>query len=379
MKIKKRYLLLLVIIIAISGTLIHLNAQTYSYPANKDIRFRFNYLNNVIQQPLNSNNEIMQLRVENYEFALFTYAYSTYAATNICMHDSSYKKDAIALIQEAIEKSLSEEIAQPFGVNYELLESDSLPQQAVLYLGHINLMLGCYRLLNNDSTFNKLNDKISEFLFKKYSNCPFLNLESYPNLIWVPDNTVALASLKLHDDNAGSNYSIICDKWVHFAKNNLIDKKTGVLYSTLDPVTGKVLEEPRGSMLAWSIMFIYRFDEDFATELYQNYKKNFSTNYGIYRLFRERKNIYTTGMGDIDSGPLILGYSIPANEFALACAVQSGDAKTARKIERLIDHGTKEVIKENELKYEVRFIDLNISPMAEALVLYSLTVTSWRK
>ena len=81
----------------------------------------------------------------------------------------------------------------------------------------------------------------------------------------------------------------------------------------------------------------------------------------------------------MDSGPLFIGYSIPANEFALSNAVLAGDYKTARKLQRLIDFGTTEVGKNNELKYRTRFTEINISPMAEALVLYSLTMINWDK
>lgn len=141
--------------------------------------------------------------------------------------------------------------------------------------------------------------------------------------------------------------------------------------------TGVAEEEPRGSMLGWSIMFIYQFDTEFAKELYQNYKTNFSYNFLALRLFKERYNNNETNPGDIDSGPILRGYSIPANEFALSNAVLACDFKTARKIERLISLGTSSITENNEFRYSVRFLDLNISPMAEALVLNSLTITKW--
>lgn len=137
------------------------------------------------------------------------------------------------------------------------------------------------------------------------------------------------------------------------------------------------MEGSRGSMLGWSIMFIYQFDSEFATNLYQNYKTHFSQDFLIFRLFKERYGNNETNNGDIDSGPVFLGYSIPANEFALGGSILSGDYKTARKLERLIDFGTSKIEKNNELKYNVRFINMNISPMAEALVLNSLTITKW--
>lgn len=351
--------------------------MTYKYPNSENIEKRLNYLEKVINEPLEYNSEVGKLSEESYEFMLFTYSYSTYALTNLCMKDSAYKKRALPLIKECITKVIDKKIYFPYGVDERLFLSDSLPYYSVLYLGHLNLMAGCYRLLSDDGTFDTLNDKISESLFNRYKNTEFLNLESYPSSIWIPDNTVALASLKLHSSNTNSNYEVICTKWVEYAKANLTENKTGVLYSTVNAATGKPVEEPRGSMLGWSIMFINQFDREFATELYKKYKKRFSFDFLIFRLFKERYGNWDTDEGDIDSGPVIFGYSIPANEFALGCSVLSGDFKTAKKLERLISIGASMPEKNNEVKYEVRFLDMNISPMAEALVLFSLTITEW--
>lgn len=47
------------------------------------------------------------------------------------------------------------------------------------------------RVISSDTTYNSLNNTISKSLFDRYSNTDFLNLESYPYSIWIPDNTVA--------------------------------------------------------------------------------------------------------------------------------------------------------------------------------------------
>jgi hypothetical protein len=299
--------------------------------------------------------------------------------TNIALKDTNYRSRAIQIIKTGINRVLDFRIASSYGITQSLIQSDSIPNFSVLYLGHLNTMLGCYRLLSKDTSFNTLNNKISKSLFQRYSNTKFINLESYSNSIWIPDNTVAMASLKLHSINSGSNYESLCSKWVDYARKNYIDKKTGVLYSKVNPETGEALEEPRGSMLGWSIMFIYRFDSAFAIEQYYNYKKHFSRNYGLFRLFKERYNSKETTMGDMDSGPLFRGISIPANEFALSNAILAKDYRTAIKLKRLINFGTRRIRQNKELKYKVRFVEMNISPMAEALVLFSITMTPWAK
>lgn len=368
----------LFLLLAFIAWMIILSFQTYEYPNKEDLNKRVNYLERVINEPLDNDSEIMRIGKESsLEFMLFSYAYSSYALTNLAVKDSVYKERAVSLIKESILKVLDKRLYSPYYVENNLLELDSIPDYSVLYLGHLNLMIGCYRLLSDDDSFDKLNDNISESLFRRYNETESLCLESYPSAIWIPDNTVALASLKLHGVNSGSGYDSVCLRWVEYAKEHFIHEETGVLYSTVDAVSGKAKEEPRGSMLGWSIMFIYQFDSEFAIELYNNYKKHFSDNVLIFRLFNERYSSRGVNSGDIDSGPIIFGYSIPANEFALSNAVLSGDYRTAKKIERLISLGAETVEKRDEKRYQLRFMDMNISPMAEALVLHSLTITRW--
>ncbi len=375
MKLKYKILLPFLLIFII--WLIILPFQTYKYPDKEEINKRLNYLERVINEPLDHGSQVMLLGYESYEFMLFSYSFATYSFTNLAVRDSACKEQVIPIIKESIIKTLDSKISRFYGVDENFCRLDTLPDYSVLYLGHLNLMLGCYRLLSGDDTFNALNDKISESLFLRYKNTHFLNLESYPSAIWIPDNTVALASLKLHGHNAGSGYDSLCKEWVEYARIHYLHNETGVLYSTVNPSTGEPAEEPRGSMLGWSIMFIYQFDPEFSFELYDNYKKYFSKECLIFRLFKERYGNCSTNMGDIDSGPVFLGYSIPANEFALGGAILSGDYKTARKLERLISFGAAQEEENGEMKYNVRFVDMNISPMAEALVLNSLTITKW--
>lgn len=359
--------------------LIIIQFQVYEYPQKEEIDKRLNYLEKVINEPLESGSEVILLRHESHEFMLFSYSFATYAFTNLAVKDSTYKKRVVPIIKESISKALDPKISHYYGIDSNFNKFDTLPHYSVLYMGHLNLMLGCYRMLSDDSTYNILNDKISSSLFKRYKNKDFLNLESYPSAIWIPDNTVALASLRLHGHNTGSGYDSLCKEWVRYAKTHYLHNESRVLYSTVDPSTGKPEEDPRGSMLGWSIMFIYQFDSEFSIELYNNYKKHFSNEWLIFKLFKERYKNNSTSMGDIDSGPIFLGYSIPANEFALGGAILTGDYKTARKLERLINFGTTQKEINRGLKYKVRFVDMNISPMAETLVLNSLTITKWIK
>lgn len=349
--------------------------QEYEYPDRKDIQLKVNYLSRIIKEPLDRQQDVLILQNQNPEWVLFSLSFSTFALTNISFIDTTFRSQAIETIDSAIQQAMTYAVYRRYfnGVNPFQPEIDTTG--SILYFGHLNMMLGCYRLLSNDTKYNELNDKLSESIYNRFRESGFYALPSYPGRMWVPDNAAGLASLKLHSENTGSQYQKVCDEWVNYARNNLTDKETGLLCSTIDPGTGKPLEEPRGCMIGWSIFFIYRFDKDYANELYENYKDKFSDNLLIFRLFNERYRNSETASGDIDSGPLFWGYGIPATAFAFGDAVALQDWKNAKKLQRMIEIGSKKIINNNELKYETRCIDLQVSPLAESLLLYFETMT----
>ncbi len=346
---------------------------TYHYPAPAELRRKANYLERIIRVPEGQNPELNGLG--NEEWSLFTMSYAAYAFTNLACLDSSFRPEAAHYVGLAIRHLLAGPVAQAFRNPAAAVPADSVT--SVLYLGHLNLMLGCHRLLAPDSPYARLHDSLSASLHRRLTAAPNHCLESYPGGTWVPDNTVALASLYLHSELTGSPYRRFCTKWVAFARQHLTDPQTGLLLSK--PANRyQQAEEPRGSHLGWSIFFLYRFDPAFAAEQYRRYQQHFSTNFGVIRLYHERAGSLETSEGDVDSGPLILGYSIPANAFAFGNAVALRDWRNAQRLRRVISFGSREIASPEEVHYEVRFVDLSVSPLAEALLLHAETMTPWR-
>ncbi|WP_210519421.1 hypothetical protein [Hymenobacter terricola] len=346
---------------------------TYQYPASAELRQKAHYLERFIRTPENEASELSALG--NSEWSLFSLSYSVYAFTNMAQLDASFRPEAAHYTELAIRKMLADRVAQAFRNPDATTAADSVT--SVLYLGHLNLMLGCHRLLNPASAYQTLHDSLSATLYRRLAAAPSHCLESYPGGVWVPDNTVALASLQLHSDLTGSPYRAFCQQWVAYARQHLTDSTTGLLLSK--PATRhQAAEEPRGSHLGWSIFFLYRFAPAYAAEQYRLYQQQFSTNFGVIRLYHERAGEYETSAGDVDSGPLILGYSIPANAFAFGNAVALRDRRNGQRLRRIISFGSREVETPNELHYRVRFVDLSVSPLAEALLLHAETMAPWR-
>ncbi|MBF9140385.1 hypothetical protein [Hymenobacter properus] len=363
----------LVIGVLVLGLWAAFSRPSYHYPAPAELRRKAHYLERIIRSPQNESAELNALG--NAEWSLFSLSYAVYAFTNISQLDSTFRPEAAHYTQLAIAKMLTGSVAQAFRNSNAFVRSDSVT--SVLYLGHLNLMLGCHRLLDPASPYQALHDSLSATLHRRLAAAPNHCLESYPGGVWVPDNTVALASLQLHSELTGSPYRAFCQQWVAYARQHLTDPATGLLLSK--PATRhQAAQEPRGSHLGWSIFFLYRFAPGYAAEQYRRYQAQFSTNWGAIRLYSERAGSYETSEGDIDSGPLVLGYSIPANAFAFGNAVALRDWPNAQRLRRVIRFGSREVSSAEEMHYRVRFVDLPVSPLAEALILHAETMTPWR-
>lgn len=311
-----------------------------------------------------------RLARQNPEWALFTLSFTTYALADLASQDSSLRAEAAQYTGLAIRQALSAPIRQAFENELVVVGSAVDTAGSVLYLGHLNRMLGCHRQLVPGSPYRGLHDTLSAALYRRYGQEPAGNLASYPGSRWLPDNTVALASLALHSRLTGSRYAEAGRRWVAAAKARWLAPETGLLVSQVD-ARGEPAEDPRGSMLGWSIWFIARFDSAFARQQYQRYQASASTNLGVLRLYREQAGNYATGAGDVDSGPLLLGYGIPATAFACADAVALRDWRNAARLRRVISLGSREIVESQELRYGVRLVNLEVSPLSEALLLWA--------
>jgi hypothetical protein len=112
-------------------------------------------------------------------------------------------------------------------------------------------------------------------------------------------------------------------------------------------------------------------DSAFARQQYAGYQRYHSTNLGALRMYREFAGSYETGVGNVDSGPLILGYGIPATAFAFADAVALRDYRNAQRLRRVISLGSREIREGDELRYGVRLVHLEVNPLSEALLLWA--------
>lgn len=153
-------------------------------------------------------------------------------------------------------------------------------------------------------------------------------LPAYPGQAWPVDSTVAVASLRLHDALLPARFGGTVDRWRDGVRQRL-DPGTGLLPHRVDPVTGAPVEGARGTSQSVIHRFLVEIDPVFARQQYLEFRQRFvTTPLGLGPAVREYPD-GSSGPGDVDSGPLLLGVSLSATVVTLGAAQVQGDRRLA--------------------------------------------------
>jgi len=139
------------------------------------------------------------------------------------------------------------------------------------------------------------------------SESPFL--ESYPYSSWPADTSIGIAALGIFNSTVAPGYEETVRNWILKARR-LVDENLGALPHSADPSTGSPMEGVRGGSLALMSRVLVDADPDFAREQYSILRSSFVD----YRLGVPGVREYPHGVegtGDVDSGPLVLGFAGP--------------------------------------------------------------------
>ena len=152
-------------------------------------------------------------------------------------------------------------------------------------------------------------------------------LESYRHLAWPADNIVCLAALDWHDRMFEPRFQDVRTEWLRRIKNNL-DPGLHLIPHGYDLEREKPLEGVRGSSQSLMLVFLADIDSAFAADQYRKYRDHFLTS----RLGMPGVREYPrgqSGLGDVDSGPVIAGIGAAASIVGLKTALRFGDRETA--------------------------------------------------
>jgi hypothetical protein len=197
------------------------------------------------------------------------------------------------------------------------------------YLGYLNLALSMHRLLRPNSPHAAINDRLSAGLAKAMRQ-PIARFQTYPGETYPVDQSAAAASVALHARATGGDAQALLQDWLLRLRRTAIDPDSGMLFQSLDPVSGRAVDAPRGSGTALASYFLGFVDRAASERLYRSLILERRAGMGGFREYP----IGMSGSGDIDSGPVIAGLGVSASGFGLAGARMHGDEHAWRSILR---------------------------------------------
>jgi hypothetical protein len=308
------------------------------------------------------------------EWTIGTYAMATYALTNMVMFEPKTALESSQIISRWIEFCMRPKI---YSFDTVAWDENSLDDKVLAedrghigYYAHLNLMLGCYALLNNDGRFQELHRKLSDAIARRMAKYPHRHIETYPHETYPPDNTVAAASLRVADMTLGVKYKTLVDEWVEQSKR-LEQSPAGLIAFQIDSESGIPLQTYRGSNIAWNSFFMPLVDENYAKDQFEKFKQNMLRRITGFAAFREYPKGGLFRM-DCDTGPVILGLGGTATGFSVAGARWTDDKDLLSSILRSVEILGMSVTKGDARRY------LAVPVVGDAIMLAMKTAGKWR-
>lgn len=238
------------------------------------------------------------------------------------------------------------------------LDDPNLGHAHLAYLGYLNLALSLRSALGASSP-DALGERITARMLDQLEATDDLLLETYPGEYYPVDNAMAIASIALRNQTRGLQETALAEpsarsdhatrrdareramvrRWVARCRSDYVDPKSGLLLQSVpggraagaNAAAGAL---PRGSGTALAAFALNYVDSGLSAELQAAAARELLRpvlGFGVLQEFpdyiaaRHRR-------GDIDSGPLIAGYSISASGFMLGASLAHADARSARSL-----------------------------------------------
>lgn len=201
------------------------------------------------------------------------------------------------------------------------------PPYGVFYLGWRTWLLGGLLMLQPPAARDPFEARTFQddcaALAAAFDRSPTPFLAAYPQQAWPVDSVVAVAALRLHDTLFAPRFQATLDRWLEAARHK-VDSDTGLLPHQVHPHTGQVLQGARGASQSIIARFLIEVDEAWGRKQYARFRAAFVAPFLGVPGAREYPS-GRAGRGDVDSGPLLAGFSASATVVTLAAAQVHGD------------------------------------------------------
>ena len=263
------------------------------------------------------------------EWALYSCSMTSAALANIAILYPQNKELSIKFIGEIIDIALSPEIRE-----YDAFRWMEDPMEGIFgdlshisYYSHIAWMISRYKQIGGDNKYDDVYHSLCKAMNRRIRQSPYLNLPTYPEeYIYIPDMLVAIVALHNYSCQYDGKYATTVNMWIERAKNEWIDRETGLLASILveDADSVAIMQPIRGSYSALNCYYLSLIDPPFAKAQYECLKEKFRQDFLINGIKEYHDETCLLGF-DIDAGPIILNLSPSGTAFAIGCATSLDD------------------------------------------------------
>lgn len=187
--------------------------------------------------------------------------------------------------------------------------------------GYRGVVLGTYREVTGDTTFDEAlrqsNARLAEQLAASLDHITG---------VWTSDQATQIYALYLSDTLLETGYDDLRRRWFAAMDGRFRQPGSGLLLSHVNTGPDAALGEPRGTSLAWTAIFLARVDPAWARRVYDEGCR--AREYRLLTLsaVREYPTKAIFDFGDLDSGPLLLGFSPAATVFMMCAHKRFGHA-----------------------------------------------------
>ncbi|MCB9745827.1 MAG: hypothetical protein H6741_06430 [Alphaproteobacteria bacterium] len=195
----------------------------------------------------------------------------------------------------------------------------------VAYLGYLALPLALRASLDPEGPHAALSEQVFAALEARFTAREAGLLETYPGEGYAVDNCMALGAWGLYAQARGEPTPAWLESWTARLLAEQVDPATGLLIQHADPASGAPRSPPRGSgtaLCAYALSFAWPERGRALAEATRSELADTFLGFGVVREYPRGVD----GRGDIDSGPVILGFSVSATGFSIADARLLGDA-----------------------------------------------------
>jgi hypothetical protein len=193
------------------------------------------------------------------------------------------------------------------------------------YLGYLALGLSMHRLVDPSMPHADTHDRLIAALSRRLDAANNGLIQTYPGETYPPDVAAVAGAIGLHGRATGTDHSAVLARWSTRFREH-VDPHTGLLRQSHSG-------PGRGSGTAIAAYFTAFADPELSEDLYAALVSCCAGGpLGLGAVLEYPPGV--PGRGDVDSGPLILGYSIAATGFAIGGARAHGDLPTYRRLFR---------------------------------------------